>query len=326
MSKLTRPSAARLKQITQRQDPPGFGSSYVPSIKASREEAPSKSRPAWIWWGRVARDLSALSSVELAVLLICLHNKLVWEIHDQRMLPTLPRPHPLCGHPKAAGMILPPMRGTVDVADDLGLLNFHPVIRIPIEEGSAETEIVPFPWIGDFLLFLDDDQGPYNVNLTIKSDEREFEISEIDGALRGNRAKKSQAKTKARHLIEERLYADAQIRTLQLSKKDYDENVVSNLAQIYGWQKSKAPFSVRQREEIVGRFNGSFATGDSPIEVAWALCARHGWQLNDVKSVLYKSIWDRQIRVDLFQPFLIDRPLQPERRDVLEVYSDWFRR
>lgn len=325
MSKLTRPSAARLKQIIQRQDPPGFGKSYVPSIKANREEAPSKSRPAWIWWGRVERDLSALSSIELAVLLICLYNKSVWEIHDQRMLPTSPRPHPLCGHPKAAGMILPPLRGTIDVADSLGLLKFHPVIRVPIE-GSVETEIVPFAWVGDFLLFLEDYQGPYNVNLNIKSDEREFEISEIDGALRGNRARRSQAKTTARHLVEEHLYADAQIRTMQLSKKDYDENVVANLAQIYGWQKSNDPFNTSQREEIVARFNGSFATGESPIEVAWAICTRHGWQLNHIKSVLYKAIWDRQIRVDLFQPFLIDRPLQPERRDVLEVYSDWFRR
>lgn len=326
MGKLTRPSPTRLKQIIQRQDPPGFGRNYVPAIKATREEAPPRSRPAWVWWESAGRYLSTLSSVERAILVICLYNNQVWEVHDQRMLPTLPRPHPLSGHPKAAGMNLPPMRGTVDVADSLGLLKFHPLIRVPIDNGTMECEVVPFPWIGDLLLFLDDAQGPYAVNLNIKGDAKEFEISGLDDVLCGNRAKKSQAKTKARHAIEARLYSDAAIRTIQLSRADYDDHVVANLTQILGWHKRKDPFNTIQREEIIRRFTSSFATGEPVIEVAWSICARYGWQLYDIKIVFYQAIWKRQIRVDLFQPLMFDSPLRPERHDVLAVYGHWFTR
>jgi hypothetical protein len=326
MSKLTRPSPIRLKQIIERQDPPRFGQDYVPSIKASREEAPPRSRPAWVWWQQVGRSISTLSSVERSILVISLHSGLVWEVHDQRMLPPMPRPHPLTGHPKAAGLSLPPMRGTVDVADNLGLLSFHPLIRVPALTEAKGWELVPFPFVGDLLLFLEDEHGPYNVNLNIKGKAEEFEQAEIDSVLRGDRAKKSQAKTRARHAIEAQLHADVRIPTLQLSRRDYDDHVAANLMQIFGWHNRKDPFSAEQRDEVIGKFNGSLVTGSPAIEVAWALSARYGWQLYDIKIVLHKAIWHRKIRIDLFQPFLFDKPLQPERRDVLSVYGNWFKR
>ena len=303
MSKLTRPSPYRLAQIIQRQDPPGFGANYVPAIKASREEAPPRSRPAWVWWERVGRDLSTLSSVERSMLMPCLYNPSLWEVHDQRMLPTMPRPHPLSGHPKASGLILPPMRGTVDVADSLGLLRFHPLISVPIDPRSNECERVPFPWVGDLLLFLEDADGPYNVNLDIKWDPKEFEQAGIDMELHGTRAEKSREKVKARHAIEAQLYADVGIPTHHLSRADYDDHVVANLTQLFLWHPRKDPFNHTQRVDIVGLFNQSMVTGEPPIEIAWALCARYGWQLYDVKIVLHQAIWRRQIRIDLFQPF-----------------------
>jgi hypothetical protein len=321
MSKLTRLSPARLKQIVKRQDPPGFGPLYETAIRANREEAPTKSRPAWVWWERAGRDLSTLSRIERAVLLICLHNHRVWEIHDQRMLPPMPRPHPLGGHPKSAGLNLPPMRGTVDVADSLGLLKFHPFIRLP-----DEPDEVPFPWIGDLLLFLEDDQGPYNVNLTIKDEPSEFEQSDINGVVRGKAALKLIEKTKARHAVEAQLYADAGIRTVQLTKRDYDDHVVANLKQIYLWHKREHPFSHSQREEIVARFNESLVTGVPALEVAWSLSARHGWTVYDTKVVFYQALWHRQVRIDLQQPLLFDTPLRAERIDVLETYRKWFER
>lgn len=326
MSKLTRPSPTRLAQIIQRQDPPGFGPNYVPAIKASREEAPPRSRPAWVWWEPAGRYLSTLSSVERAILLIALHHPGVWEVHDQRMLPPMPRPHPLSGHPKAVSLNLPPMRGTVDVSDSLGLLRFHPLIRVPVGPGSNEFEKVPFPWVGDLLLFLDDEQGPYNVNLNIKGDAQQFEQADIEMKLQGTRAKKSREKSKARHAIEAQLYADVGIPTHQLSRANYDDHVVANLHQLYLWHRRKAPFTDAQRMEIVGQFHRTLVTAEPVVEVAWTLCARYGWQLYDVKIVLHQAIWKRQIRIDLFQPFLFDQPLLPEQKDVLAVYGDWFKR
>ena len=326
MGKLTRPSETRLRQILQRQDPPGFGPHYIPSIKATREEAPSKSRPAWVWWETVERNLSTLSPAERAVLVICLYNPMVWEVHDQRMLPTYPRPHPLSGHPKAVGLNLPPMRGTVEVATRMGLFSFHPLIRLPTGDNPQEKETLAFPWIGDLLLFLEDGSGPYNRNLDIKNEASEFEQSDINGVQKGKRGIKLRQKTIARHAIEKQLYMDAGISTLMLSRTDYDVNVVANLTQVYLWNRRKNIFTKDQLDEITRIFNGSIITRERPIETAWAISARHGWRLYDIKIAFYQAIWHRKIRVDLFEPIEFDYPLRAERRDVLDIYSHWFKR
>ncbi|WP_205734188.1 hypothetical protein [Acidovorax kalamii] len=45
-----------------------------------------------------------------------------------------------------------------------------------------------------------------------------------------------------------------------------------------------------------------------------------------MKNVLEQGIWNRSIRVDLFEPVLLDRPLKREREDPVFVYGDWFSR
>jgi hypothetical protein len=42
--------------------------------------------------------------------------------------------------------------------------------------------------------------------------------------------------------------------------------------------------------------------------------------------VFYRAIWEEKLKVDLFSPILIDRPLLPETDNVLEFFSDWFDR
>src|SRR5205814_1769920 len=45
-----------------------------------------------------------------------------------------------------------------------------------------------------------------------------------------------------------------------------------------------------------------------------------------VLDVLKQGVWNRKIRVDLFRPFLLDKPLRVEVQDPLVVYGDWFAR
>ena len=326
MRKYTRPSKARLAQIYARQDPPGFGPHYKPAIRANREEAPARSRPAWVWWDTVKRDLSTLSSVERSILLICLHNERVWEVHDQRMLPVLPSPHPLSTHPRAAGMVLPAMRGTVEIAERLGVLALHPFVRIAAEDGSGRCSDVPFPWIGDFLLFLEDEMGPYAVNLTVKDRPDEFQQSSFDGVKPANRAGAAHRKAQARHAVEEQLYADVGIRTVRVTREDYDASAVANLTQIFLWHHRETPFDAEQRKTIVDNFRAAMGAGVPPIEVTYALALRHRWKAHDLKAVFYQALWRRELRADLFEPIVFDRALRPEKRDLIAIHDAWFRR
>ena len=68
MPKTFKLTLARLYEILRRQDPPQWGKQYDPAIRATREEAPSRSRPAQVWSERLERYCHTLSLVEQKVL------------------------------------------------------------------------------------------------------------------------------------------------------------------------------------------------------------------------------------------------------------------
>src|SRR3546814_7271600 len=94
-------------------------------------------------------------------------SDLMFDIHEQHMLHPFGEPHPLAGRPDTQHLTLLPYKGTVDVAHRFKALSKHPVIWI--DNGQGEPSRLPFPYLGDFLVFLTDEQGPYCVN---RSDER----------------------------------------------------------------------------------------------------------------------------------------------------------
>jgi len=64
MAKYKHKTLARLKELQRRQDPPKWGRDYEPAIRATREEAPARSRFLQIWFEKLKRYVHALSSVE----------------------------------------------------------------------------------------------------------------------------------------------------------------------------------------------------------------------------------------------------------------------
>ena len=48
--------------------------------------------------------------------------------------------------------------------------------------------------------------------------------------------------------------------------------------------------------------------------------------LDAAKALLEVAVWQRKVRVDLYQPVLWDRPLLPESRDVLAEFAHFFAR
>jgi len=61
-----------------------------------------------------------------------------------------------------------------------------------------------------------------------------------------------------------------------------------------------------------------------PAMIISTRAARDGWSPEECRRVLFQAIWTKRLRVDLFDAILIDQPLYPETRDVIEEYSHWF--
>ncbi|MEW8509191.1 MAG: hypothetical protein AB2598_21135 [Candidatus Thiodiazotropha sp.] len=322
MSKTTKPNIGRLREILRRQDPPGWNKDYIPAILAERAEAPPKSRFARVWSPVFHRHIHVLSGVELAVLFIILYYPRLFELQEQRMLAMEPRPHPLEGHPAVSVEDLPLLQGTVAVASRIGCLDFHPTIYVPDE--LEELIPAPFPWIGDFLLFLFDEAGHYCVNLTVKDDHEDFGCSTIKEQPVRN-PEKDEGKTKARHAIEEIYYRDANIPTIRIVKKDLPKKLIGNLRRIY--LSFCKPVNVHDdiRKRFLDRLQGSLLTEVPPLEAFLSMKLQFDIPIPVQKILMEQAIWRRELRVELFgDPILPDQPLLPEKRDVVKEFAHWF--
>ena len=326
MGMLRNLTEARLKEILRRQDPPTFGPGYEPAIKPTREEAPSRSRPAPVWVDKLGRDVSTLSWPERAVLAIILYCclKLV-DLQEQRMLPFLPGAHPLHRHPLAAGMNLKPTRGTLQITSDLGFLRFHPVVNIAGNEDAPPTQ-APGCWIGDYLVFIAGGNGPFCVNINVKSTRSEFEFPQVDVNLNAD-PKRAAIREKARHETERTVYSDFEIPTIEVAADELPKILVANLLQLMGWQKRQVTLSSDQVALAIDAFNEGLEQGASPLDVIAAMELSHGLPAYQQKIVLHQAIFARKLRVDLFEShFFIDHPMRPETQDAVEVFAHWFRR
>jgi hypothetical protein len=315
-------SLARRQQILDRQDPPGWGAAYIPAILATREEAPSISRARQIWAPQLGRECHVISSVEARVATLALYHPALFELHEQRMLSIEPRPHPLANHPDYPGLTLSPMLGTLSVADRLDMLRVHPVVRF---RDGDEHRIAPFPLIGDLLLFLVDDRGPYCVNWTVKATNDGF-FEPIRTAFLPANPVKATADERARHAIEEIYYLDAGIRTQRITEAEIDDSLFHTLNHLLLWTKRKVSADEHTRDEILDRLRACLITQRPPLDEMVAMRSTYQLSIEELKTLFFQAIWYRELRVDLWSFISIDRPLKQETRDVLAVFARWFSR
>ena len=325
MGKRAYPNLARLREILRRQDPPAWSPDYEPAIKAVREEAPPRSRPAQVLSAKLNRYCHVLSSVELSVLFIALCHPDLIELHEQRMLSMEPCLHPLSGHPLSIGLDLPRLEGTISVAQRLDYLNLHPKVYLSDPKTNSKTP-VPFPWTGDFLLFLVDKNGPYCLNWTVKGVSEDFNRSFGNGHPIKNQ-KQDAANVRARHAIEELYYLDAGIRTIRIVERDLPVNLIRNLRTLVLLHERPVDLPAEVRIELIERLRASVQTGRPPLEILLSLRHRFYIDLYSLKVAFYQAIWTRELRVDLFSnPIFISCPLMPEKKDVLVRFAHWFSR
>lgn len=322
MSKSTHPSLARLMHFLSRQDPPAFGREYVPSILATREEAPSTSRFAQYFAPRLHRIVHFLSRPEQRVGLILLYCPWLFDVQEQRLIHFDTRPHPLHGHPRLGAARVQPLRGACEVAEGLGVLKHYPIIR-GTRGGVAYT--APFVFIGDLLGFFTGSRGPYCVNLNIKEHATDFS-EPFEGAAAVQDIDDAQEKVIARHAIERVRYEQGGIKNIEVAAmEEVAQGLFYTLRDLFVWQKRPCTLQESTRRDVVGALRLGVLAGQSAREVILRL---HGQdaslEIEQLKRVFFHAVWNRELRLDLFSPILIDAPMRPEQRDLLDVYAHWF--
>lgn len=316
----------RLLQVMRRQWQDRWSPHYVSGIFADPKEAPGISTAAILRPKKLGgRELHTLSKPETWSALLALYNPACFEIFDQRVLSIMPRPHLLVGHAKAVGLALPSFRGSLDVCERLGRLSKHPKVRDKRGSDPASWPWVPFPYFGDLTLCLEDKDGPYVVDWPIKD---KYENFRRRGPKRGtSRPDADDPGTVARQRIQELYFLDAGIRTQQIVGDSIDKEVRRNLRMLFmetSWPATLMEASARN--DLVHELNQTVGKDVPAFLTARRLSTPFKVQPATVLSVLYRAIWNREIRVDLFRPVLSDSPLYPERKDVLVHYFSWFSR
>lgn len=316
-------NASRLKTIYLRQESPSWEGDYVPAIQATPQEAPSISRAYILTPEKLGgREVHLLSTPERSAALLGLYHPNVVGLQEQRMLSPESSPHPLWTFPGIDRTNLPPFKGLIDVAERLGYLDLLNRLNIKNKDEFGGFISVVFPWIGDLLWAVRTSFGDvFNVNWTVKSTYSDFKRPSAKKA--GNA--RQLRKILARHEIEKAYYEDAEIRTIQVADEAIDQHVSWNLRQLFLHHRRQLGLTAEQREEILCKFRAALEAGVSPIEVILQFSERGTFTVNQCRSLFYQAIWNRELRIDLFHPILINLPQRQETRDVIDVYADWFR-
>ncbi|TKR57266.1 hypothetical protein D7I39_03085 [Allopusillimonas ginsengisoli] len=320
-------SERRFHLIMKRQEEMRWLAEYQPAMLATRDEAPTISRPSTLYCEKLGRDMHFMSLAERHVCLLSLYHPRVFDIHEQHMLSMFDAPHPLSHHPDARELSLPPLAGTVSITEKLGMLSDHPIVHLTAPDNPGSPLRHAFPYLGDLLLFLKDDQGPYCVNWSVKPRKADFYARSRRKQPRQSITLTSgQPSLDMRHLLEQRYFADAQIPTHFVATEDLPVDLIYNLNALCAraQRKSSLPYDVE--EELIHQFQKIVGTTATVLSMLPPWTVRFKFDRVDCLSTLYKAVWNRRVRLDLYKPLLVDKPLRAERVDPLLEYAHLFRR
>lgn len=316
---------ARFRRIYARQWLDRWYDEYDAGIHATGREAPFASGATILAPQKMGRrPFHCLSTGETWAALLLLFHPSVWEVHEQRILYPVPRKHFLEGHPRGAGFHWPQLRGTLDVAERLNLLPHIRSIRI---RGDREGEYrsVPVFWLGDQLVFLQDETGPYVVNWSIKDTSDAFGKPgpRRDGKMP---TEKELEHARARRQVEIVYYEDARIPTREISRDQINPTLFYNLRDLFLSEAVPIAANEEKTARAIEMFQQEVGSEEPAYLLANTVSQRLSITPEDAKYILSQAIWARRIRVNLFQRILLDKPLRPEREDPVQRYADWFRR
>lgn len=315
----------RLQQIRKRQPSVRWSPNYVAATFADPKEAPGISTGTILRAQKLgARELHTLSFNETCAAFLAVYNPNCFEVFDQLAMSAKPCPHLLFGHPSASGLSLGSFKGTVDVAERLGSLSKHPRVRAQIGPDPAAWPLVPFPYLCDLTLCLNDESGPYVVDWPIKDKFEDFRR-------RGPRKSRSRPDEDdpavvGRTLLQRTYFSDAGIRTVEVVGKSIDFHVRCNLRELFLDESYPTTVDEQARAEIMDMFRQNIGRDVPGYLLAHQVARDYKIDEREAVALIKQGIWKRELRVDLFQPVLMDKPLRAETTDVLVRYADWFKR
>ena len=315
--------------IFRRQQHDLWGPDYQPSVLATPQEAPSISRASTLTPGQLKREVHVLSIPERHAGLLALYSPWLKGMQEQKVMYPVPRTHPLYGYSGVISPDLPSFKGLIDVANRLNCLHLLPRISVPDPSRERCVRKAIYPYLGDFLLCLQppDKTQPYCINWSIKDTEVAFKRPAPTAYKRRKKGESEDAESiLLRHQIEEVYHSDAGIATHRIGGDQIDCHVAANLEQLFGYHRRSLSIPMSLQQDILEKYRVAMDSGIPPLEVALMICAQGRASSHDCRTVLYRAIWRREFRVDLFHAILFDRPLRPEKKDVLDVYATWFGR
>jgi len=305
--------------ILSRQGHFRWGDVYTPAIKAVTREAPKQSRISRLNSRKLNRALHLLSTPERVFTQLALYHPRLIDIHEQKMLFPNAHVHPLYGHPLARGLDLNPVEGTLNVAERIGFKHHEITVM-----GSAGGRRVPYPYIGDLLLYMSSSSDDlYAVNWTVKLSMLDFRERKRSSVKTPLQQKKDRDHEVLRHQLEEEYYLDAGIRTVRVSLDGLNSIVVANLDLLYGKHEFQLSIDPAMLSDFSCEILDAVKAGNPVARVAIKYGAQWGSR-DQFLARIYQDIWHRRLLVDMFKPILIDHPLEIQSQDVLEVYGPLF--
>ncbi|MCY1413295.1 hypothetical protein D9M71_287230 [compost metagenome] len=310
----------RFELIVSRQGRFKWGDTYVPSTLAVPREAPKGSRISRLNSRKLGRTLHVLSTPERIFTQLALYHPDILDIHEQKMLSPVTTGHPLRGHPLTIGTFPAPLRGTLEIAHEIGFKHYE----ITISGSDGVRRKMPFPYQGDLLLFMKDRAGsPYAVNWSVKDVREAFTERRRSSAKTPVQQKKDRDHAQLRAELEAEYYASAGIRTVQVSMDMIDPVVIANLDLLFAMHGLPVTHDTQLMEDFSCAVQEAFTDGVTVAQVAIQYGTRWGSR-DQFLARVYQDIWNRKLAVNLFKPILIDHPLSSEESDVLSVYGGLF--
>ena len=314
------PKLQSLLRILDRQDTNRFLSEYVPSTKATREEAPSQSWATSVYVKMLDRRIHLISHKELRVVFLALHHPNLADIHEQKMLHTKPAPHPLLGFPGYYDASLEPVKGTLSVVSRLNCRQAHPKVTV-VDADTGKKAPAAFPYQGDLLLFIRRGRKIQLINWPVKADSEGFSEPEAGS---DNKEARERQKLYRRRRIEALYYDDINVPTVEIAADKIPDALFNNLRTAFVYAQYPDTLSQQNRAAALATFRSAISNNDTATNVLAHLAQDGICTVKQGRDLFYQSIWSRSLRLDLFSNIVLDAPLRPERQDVFHYYQSWF--
>lgn len=310
----------RFALIMDRQSGFEWGGEYLPSTLAVPREAPKGSRISRLHSRKLRRTIHLLSRPEKIFTQLALYHPDLFELHEQKMLWPVNAGHPLRGHPLTKGTFLPPLRGTVDIAMDIGFKH-HAIV---VEDACGDRRKIPYPYQGDLLLYLRNSRGePFAVNWTVKDQVTAFRERRSTSPKTPVQQRRDREYAELRGELERRYYASAGIRTVEVSCDLVPPTIQANLNLLFGMHDLDFSLEAALLEDFSGAVTDAVHAGKPVAYVVFEHSARWGYR-DQFFAKIYQDIWDRKLLVDFNEPIHVDQPFVTGGCDLLREFSAFF--